>query len=125
MTVTARASEASVCASPMREQREGGWRSLRRSDGLSRNVRQCVSAEVGIRLVSELCQVSPETPSNRVIYGDTAMHIVVAEVVDRKCVVAFCCALQRAARVDFQACSFQKASGSEVNRTGIVGEQIM
>ena len=36
--------------------------------------------------VSELCQIPPETPANTVIYGDTPMHIVVAEVVDRKCV---------------------------------------
>ncbi len=55
--------------------------------------------------MSELCQIPPQTPSNTVIYGDTARDIVVAEVVDGEGVGAFRCALVRAGGINFQACS--------------------
>ena len=35
-------------------------------------------AEVGIRIVSELCHMPPKPRSNTVVYGSTPMHIVVA-----------------------------------------------
>jgi hypothetical protein len=64
----------------------------------------------GRKLERGLCQNRvtrpPKPHSNSVIYGDAPRHIVVAEVVDGNCVAALRYALVRAARVDFQACSF-------------------
>jgi hypothetical protein len=62
------------------------------------------------KLPAGLCQNCVRYPlkprSNTVIYGDTLMHIVVADVVDGECVGAFRCESVRAGGFNFQACSF-------------------
>jgi hypothetical protein len=47
------------------------------------------SGEVEIRFVLELCHMTPETLVKQGHLRGHAMPIVVAEVVDRRCVVAF------------------------------------
>ena len=59
------------------------------------------------RVLCQNCVRYPLKPrSNTVIYGDTPMHILVAEVVDGECVGACRCALLSATGINFQACSF-------------------
>jgi len=42
-----------------------------------RDRNRCASTEVQIGIVSALCQMTPKSWVNTVVYGDTATHIVV------------------------------------------------
>ena len=79
--------------------------SIKESAATRTDAHRFVSREPRPNFVSELCHIPPETLGNTVIYGDTPMHIDVAEVVDRNCVGGFWCASARAGGIDFQACS--------------------
>jgi hypothetical protein len=58
------------------------------------------------QVLCQNCVTCPPKPrSNTVIYGDTPMHIVVAEVVDGECVGAYRCALLSVTGMNFQACA--------------------
>jgi hypothetical protein len=77
------------------------------SDGVLRNVRQCVSAEVGIRIVSELCHIPPETlGKHRLLRGHADAHRCCGKSLIGECVGGFRCASARASGINFQACSF-------------------
>ena len=66
------------------------------------------------------CVRYPRKPrSNAAIYGDSPMHIVVAEAVDRKCVDTCRWALLRAAGFALQACSFNHSDISPFRINGL------
>jgi hypothetical protein len=70
----------------------------------------CSSLCVASRVVSEPCQITPETPISSAIYRDPRKQIVVAELFDGKCVVTLECPSARASGINFQACAFNHSA---------------
>ena len=95
-------------------------RSLLTSCPLRRNADayRFASCEVRSHLVSELCQIPPQTPGKHRELRGHPMHIAVGEVVGGNCVSAFRCASARASGVNFQACFFIARTSVPVNAPG-------